>query len=382
MSMGFGSNKVTNSVYIDSYSRDHSGHLYDKSYWAVDTRVSTLRSNHTSNPPDARGFRAPSPYHIERLVYDTKYGSRTWVGANGNDYVLAGKIPSWMSDHVGTAGPCMDGLSFQIDPNNEARAITECLNKLGDVKTTIFTNIATAAQTANLLADTVDTLAQGLMAFRKRSLRKARDALDSGSALFLQSMYGWGPLTKDIDGAAELFRRANLQPVGHVTRNVKDNRTRTDSARGYRWTSSYESRSKCVLFAEVDNTWARAQSQAGASIRSIPEGLWDLVPWSFVVDWVLPVGNVLGALSATAGLSFKAGYVSHKITGEADISTTPTPGDISFTPFGGKFHGEWYHRRVLGGFPWPEPYVKSPFSVLHALESLSLLAQMRHKPLM
>lgn len=374
----FGSRNEYDSFWIENYSYDQAGHMYDHGYLADGLKLSQHRSGHSSNPPDEKGFRYPSDYHIEESHYETREGSRSWIGANGNTNVLKGKLPNWINDHVGTAGPCMDGLSFQADPNNEARAITECLNKLGDVKTSVFSNIATAAQTANLLADTVDTLAQGLMAFRKRSLRKAKDALDSASGLFLQSMYGWGPLTNDIDGAMELLLKANLKPIGKVVRNLTDNRSRTDKARGYSWTSSYTSRSKVALFAEVDDTWARAQSQAGAGIRSIPYGLWDLVPWSFVVDWVMPVGNVLEALSATAGVSFKAGYISHRVTAQASISSIPNPTDLSSSPFGGEFRGEWYNRRVLGGFPLPEPYVKSPFSVTHALESLALLAQMRH----
>jgi hypothetical protein len=359
---------------------DDSGDRYGDDWDETRVLQSINRFNHSSNPKDpVSGFRMPSDYFVSTENFETKSGAWNWQGI-GRRHYREGKLSGWQSDHVGTAGPCLDGLSMQADPNTEAQAITECLNKLGDVKTAVLSNLITAGQTANLLGDTVKNLAQALMSVKKGGVRKgASHFTDAAGNLFLIYQYGWKPLVSDVEGAVDLMTKQNLKPLGGVTRNISKSIERTAEERGYRWTSSYTHRAKCKLWAEVDDTWQRGVQQAGAGVEAIPFALWDIVPWSFVVDWVLPVGNVLEALGATAGLTFKAGYISNHVSARADITNVPPPDTNVTSDFGGIFNGEWYQRRALSGFPLPQPYVKSPFSTLHALESLALLRQLRHK---
>ena len=374
MSPPWGSEKRTTEEHIERYwIMDDSGDRYGDSWNENVPYKVTDRYNHTSNPPDASGFRGPSNYLVSEYLYDTKYGNWNWQGIGRREF-FKGRSAGWIGDHVGTAGPCMDGLSLQADPNLRARALSECLVKLGDVKTNVLQNLATATQTASLLSDATHNLASALAAARRGNIGFLTTI---AGRLYLQYQYGWKPLVDDCMGALSLLLDSTLAPTVYATRRVSDSRQMEREERGYRWTSSYQTQSTCKIWAQVDNTWAHGAHQAGADITNVPWMLWDLVPWSFAVDWVLPVGNVLEALGATAGLNFKAGYRSDRVTANADVTLVPSDNVIATSDFGGRFTGRWYRRESLSGFPLPEPYVKSPFTATHALEALALLRTMR-----
>lgn len=376
--MDWGSKNEKYSTRIERYRITDTGDRYDFSYDTDVRTQSTNRYNHSNNPKNPQGFRFPSDYFASTEKFRTKRGSASWQGAAGMEY-LRGQIPNWIEDHVGTAGPCLDGLSMGLDPNLEARAITECLNKAGDAKTAVIQNLVTAAQTANLLGETVANLSQLLVAVRKMNGRRARNAfLDASGNLLLIYKFGWEPLFKDASGALDLLMKTNMEPLFGVTRNVQDSKSRSATEGDYSWDSGYDVRCKCRLWAKVDNTWSRGVAQAGAGVGSIPSVIWDVIPWSFAVDWVLPIGGVLQALTATAGLSFIAGYTSTKVNAHADVKWRPSYANVE-SDFGGYFEGTWYKRRTFSSFPLPQFYVKSPFTVTHALESLALLRQLRHK---
>jgi hypothetical protein len=109
---------------------------------------------------------------------------------------------------------------------------------------------------------------------------------------------------------------------------------------------------------------------------------WELIPFSFVLDWFLPVGQYLEALSAWDGLDFKQGY-----------KTTFTKREIrGIISFAGQYNSQlgsdrWeldqgayardevlLSRQKLVSFPSPTiPSFKNGISTTHALNGLALL---------
>ena len=113
--------------------------------------------------------------------------------------------------------------------------------------------------------------------------------------------------------------------------------------------------------------------------------LWEVTPWSFVVDWAIPIGRYLEQLSATHGWYFYDGCITTTFNvGEAGgyswSSIRTYPGyyiEIKrFSSEGGA--GSWYEmqRVAISDFPIPDvPHFKNPFSAMHALNSIALLSQ-------
>lgn len=105
---------------------------------------------------------------------------------------------------------------------------------------------------------------------------------------------------------------------------------------------------------------------------------WALVPFSFVVDWFLPVGSYLEALGAVKGLTFVSGTRTEFTNGSLNIQTGYLKSSEG-TPFTRYGHIATVARSVYTGFPFPLPYVKSPFSTSHMVSALALILTIAFK---
>jgi len=212
------------------------------------------------------------------------------------------------------------------DAQNEA--ITKALNKLADQKVNVGENLATFGQTLRLFAAKTNILVAALKAARNRKEwqkylnKSARDLGREGrveryARLYIEYVYGLKPLVQDVYTAHQMLTEA-ARPTFLLSAHAKASRqsghpssflsgTRADVTRT---NHSADITVKASLWARIDPEYGgiRAVNQLGLIN---PAALaWELVPWSFVVDWVLPIGPVLYALSARAGLIFVDGSLS------------------------------------------------------------------------
>jgi hypothetical protein len=104
---------------------------------------------------------------------------------------------------------------------------------------------------------------------------------------------------------------------------------------------------------------------------------WELLPYSFVADWFVPIGGYLNTLDATIGLSFWKGYRSHKFEGTVSDIVSGTGSNLLYR-WGGMARGSKsvvsVVRVKLIEFPsLPFPSFKNPFSITHALNAVALV---------
>jgi hypothetical protein len=109
------------------------------------------------------------------------------------------------------------------------------------------------------------------------------------------------------------------------------------------------------------------------------EVAWAVVPYSFVVDWFLPIGNVLEACTASYGVDFVDGY--HGLKAEYRRSKRGPMGDtgasgLTTVTHEIKLKATGYKRWKMTGFPQPRPYFKDPFSSTHIVSALALIRQL------
>lgn len=197
---------------------------------------------------------------------------------------------------------------------------------------------------------------------------------------WLELQYGWKPLLSDIYGLAEhtaqkihsppLLKVSNKGSSPHV-----DRFTYSDS--DFIRTLSVDGNVTINYGAEFSaaSDFFRNVSQLG--FTNPLQLAWEVLPYSFVIDWFLPVGNYLSNLDSTIGLTFVRGYKSIKVdytmtyqmTGKAtggygkQGSTVSTMRYRSFvrTSMGNSFPGVTF------------PDFKNPLGVEHVLNALALL---------
>jgi hypothetical protein len=108
---------------------------------------------------------------------------------------------------------------------------------------------------------------------------------------------------------------------------------------------------------------------------------WELIPFSFVIDWFLPIGAALNAASAFDGLTFHSGYKAYRTEkrSQIDYNLSDTSTDatydrkeqISGSGTGTSIH---YTRTKLTSFPSARvPTVKNPVSLIHAANAVALV---------
>lgn len=159
-------------------------------------------------------------------------------------------------------------------------------------------------------------------AFRRRDFRELARAFPlpkgwtskakSAADLWLELHFGWEPLIQDIyAGVMILQGPIDDKPVWGKAFLWEDNFDRTDSANYYTVANqALRGHVKCGCYVEVENpNLYKATSLGLVNPASV---VWELVPFSFVVDWFIPVGDFLGSFTEFLGLKLSGRYTSYR----------------------------------------------------------------------
>lgn len=205
--------------------------------------------------------------------------------------------------------------------------------------------------------------------------------------------YGWKPLLGNIRGVAESVAKYNL--ANSVVQKVQSSDQVTTKTRSPLW-CNFTGFPPCGYLTKVKTTNCRFilryrladpmlafLNQTGFTN---PISLaWEVLPWSFVVDWFLPIGQFLEQLTSFQGLEFIDGCETW-FTRETSFHDTyyngpsgiPDPDPKVKVTLVGNMVVEAIKldRTKLYTFPGMTlPAFKNPLSVAHGLNGLALLTQ-------
>jgi len=348
------------------------------------------RSGKSSNPiTTVRGvpnYRNPSSYG--RFAWDCEVSEGEYsYTRNGIETTIKGIPGSFPMNHAWTPKEFGGDLgsrtvnfgNFEVS-SAVARSQIECLNRLGDKKTDLGVAILEARKSYDLIASTAGRLAQFLLAMKRGKWKEAGKHLGLNqrkglSRKTLEFNYGWTPMMLDIYGSYELLlQQLDKIMMLEARRTIKTSKQFDDLYFDYEGTIQQQLRTTCGLVAKLDDTYKRVGNQAGL-YDPLSIG-WELVPWSFAIDWVLPVGDFLEAMHATAGLDFVSGWQSTVVETRSQLET-PIPDDASGTGTQYSVKGFTFNRESFTGFPRPLPfYIKSPFKTRNAINAIALIRQL------
>lgn len=271
----------------------------------------------------------------------------------------------------------------------EGKGISSLYEKLSDQSVHIAMMVAERAQTFSLISNAAKTLASVL----KTKKRLLNTNLDTVAGDVLAYNFGIVPLLSDAYGAGvALAKLASDDQSDKVV--VRSTSTQTDNSESTvvdlpnvrRIVRRVECEVKIsyVLEYRVKNGDLSELQKLG--LINPAEIAWEALPWSFAIDWFLPIGNYITSLSADAGLEFVTGTKTTTITKRYTTQITLL-GDATwdtYSTFEGDICGSKTEvtkdRVVLTAPPVPRlPQFKSPISATHIVESLALLVQLRKK---
>lgn len=216
------------------------------------------------------------------------------------------------------------GQNLSMSAEVYARAVEKLYTQLrGELDLSI--DLLEARQVRNMVGNAFNWSASNLV----RTVRRIKRAPTSAAAnLWLQYVYGWRPLANSVFGVIKTFQDGARK--GLIEVKV---RARETGIRDVKWNSigdsnlmsrTIESSSKrCLIHCtygikdSVLNNLATFSSLNPASI------LWELTPWSFVVDWFVDVGGYMKSLENALlyQSSFKRGYATQGYLFEGTTTT-------------------------------------------------------------
>lgn len=250
----------------------------------------------------------------------------------------------------------------------------------------VGTFIVEGEQALNMIANRAFQLRQMFLSLKKgrfgdfaayagldRIQKKRRTRAGQAAGLWLEYHFGWEPLIKDIHDAVEVLQgplpsRLVKSSSSNQGTDVFGNNAPTSNQRHITWTTKWRLQGRL----EVTNPNLGAASAMGL-INPLSLA-WEVVPFSFVVDWFLPVGNFLDNLTNLVGCNqFECQSTNKRVaTGTERVGFPEIPGLNVGTI---QSNDAYSMQRAIGEFPIPKLAFK-PFrglSVSRAATSISLL---------
>lgn len=306
------------------------------------------------------------------------------------------------------------------------------MDKIADRKVNLLQAFAERKQVERLLITTVKTVAQAASALKKGQVATAFKLIGFGSGPQIRTLlkgskkeyykkggktlsyrydpqvlktakldakqmsdhwlafqYGVRPLYGDVKGSAELVAQRHFSSPRRFVFRHKTSFERKRKLDGLFYSGAYQvpgtydrserTTAKYISVYELASAIERDIAQTGVT-DLITLG-WELTPWSFVIDWALPIGDYLGRLYYSQGLT----HVSTLQVLLSEMTGTLKPvGSFSRYSDGhgaslvrvssGSFssNAARLSRSVVGPVTAKFPKFKNPISPIHAANALAL----------
>lgn len=256
-------------------------------------------------------------------------------------------------------GDGLDSLGSVAPSYTEGNLYNEMLSKFSDElrgSVDLSIDLGQSRQTAKQFKVT-----QSLVGYAETLSRKWGPA-KLASGLWLEYIYGWKPIVSEIYEAAE----RNVNIVINKIEKTRARKSWVDKNASVTvglpfWGSQKIPLSSGVKVSYSMNCGFRTRgNQSIANFTSLnPVSIaWELLPYSFVVDWVYNVGGYLRTVETAAlyGNDFVGGYLDKLVAADTDFNFATTFGNAQRN---GNYHANGhlryrsFSRSVLSSYPFP-----------------------------
>lgn len=271
--------------------------------------------------------RDPSFYYY---IYN---GSSNWTEYRGPARNLPGGPPD---------SPINSLASAAMADEVRATARSRLISKISRQKVNIAQNIGEYRQVQNMFLSNTRRLADAYRALRrgdirglqrhfkhktqrdfKRTGRLARDQLiRNPSSWWLELQYGWLPLVGDVyDGMTEFYRRVEqgvtIKEIAGASRKWDAYNPSVQHNQYIFYSRATSRRAVCKTGITYTVDSARLANLQDWGVLNPLLLAWELMPYSFVVDWFVPVGDWLANVGYSMGLTFREGFESYLVQAES-----------------------------------------------------------------
>lgn len=372
---------IVNGTWFSNVNPSGVTREYSRDTTTKSAIVKTAQHAARSRNPDI--YMPPTPFSASRVFTQANKGayadkSGGWgSGVSIDEYYPSGTAPSFSTLN--------------------SRAVIQARQALKDQDINLSVAFGERAQTADLVASSARKIAKCLRSLRKGNLSGAAGALGikggvkgvvrSVQQSWLELQYGWKPLLSDVHGAATALAKADMGNPERYRITVRG-RAKSESQRMFTqpvgtisWLIEEASQQGTFVHLDyrLDNPYLAEMASLG--LINPMELAWELVPFSFVADWFVPIGDYLGSFDADLGYIFVGGSKTerwvHRSKTHKGWRTGSIVSSLKYWDFSGAEKiTKSVNRTVYGSSPMPRfPGFKNPFSSSHVASALALLGQ-------
>ncbi len=264
-----------------------------------------------------------TPQHLRSIgvFNENPYSLSLGHHVNGGPVTMSDKASDgqeWIVDAATLGGDVAIPLPAQPD---DSAVLSKLLEKWRGTEANFAVSAAEGRESYQMMTNRLVSIGRAAREIRRFNLgaavrhlssvprnrkRKAQRKLDTGdlSGTWLELRYGWLPLYSDIHAASKLISDKGMKPMKRTIRtsaSVYGQHTRSNSP-----PSDGQKDIEHVL-----NRYRHSVKVTVSSNPSLPERLgltdpltvaWELVPFSFVADWFLPIQSTLQSIYAVRAL--------------------------------------------------------------------------------
>lgn len=292
-----------------------------------------------SRTPEPQGSFTPGLFRVNPVIIERKTGVCTDAKLHGKSGPhFAGSSIPWYENWIG--GELMS-LYARALPSTVWRqqtadwAIQEAYAKMNEPQANVALMLAEGAQTMRMLTNPLQALSKALNQIKIGKIRTGAAVGDVVGSYWLQWQLGVIPLMHDIQDIIDIAKNGIRKNRNAFVRFKGGKRSSVESqnfisARQYKPNFYFDVRTvvqetykatACVYAQQVEIEDMRDLS-LGFDPRQIPALGWELVPYSFVVDWFMNVGSWIKAFTPLSNLSAIGNCVSLKSTTTMSITGT------------------------------------------------------------
>lgn len=393
-----------------------------------DKQINTLtRGDLIRRRADKDGYRQPTPYMhqswVPGFIAGTYTIGQTWNWAGKTVVAIGTGQVSWTGSDVGGTGSSAHLLDPSISdlvsvPTSVKNAVKSKLRKrikeeqwnaavmLREMKDSVNLIASSAKKLQNAMLCAVRKDWKGVAYWLGVPLKKFKDGTKPAEA-WLEFHFGWAPIVSDMVGAANFLATVGEhKPRLRVAAGARLKDTGTAKVTtlripggntdfGGNWPLKQRMRLetltdyKIICWYELDQGWLRDLAKIG--FTNPAELIYNTTAFTWLIEWLIPLGEVLSGLDATIGLKFLSGTettyqkASLKMVGDPVANITAgtnyprqrldRPPVAEFVVRGGsRTHSS---RVVLTNTPFPSfLWIENPFSPWRIATSAALMRQL------
>lgn len=228
--------------------------------------------------------------------------------------------------------------------------------------------------------------------YRKTRIETKGTVREFAQSTWLEYSYGWKPLLSDVYAHAEALGELQVERQNVVRRLTARHKNTIDkeetinfvTALWHNKTSGFHDVQLTVLYRLPNSGIVNPMKTFG--VINPLEVAWELVPFSFVVDWFVPIGDAIRSLTATHGLEFAGGWYDIKQKTTVSCRFTSTGKSVSdggyqrsLTIDESEFMSDGFRFKRVPIYEFPTPVLpefKDPRSIVHATSAIALLSSL------